>query len=466
MSIQDIRPLIPDTLMFVLCQTGKTIQMLEDQTNRKYLGDGSQNQYQDKLVWHSLSAIREFIATKLKINPKYWGKGRISEDFHKMVYLEIDKLRKKGIIHDWNRSKQFGIFRLVTYPKKPILDPAINITRTDSTILQTDSSVSQDLKQNFVSILTRGTNDTTYKFALARALLDYCQEHESNSTQTYNIPYTYLSQQFLKYYWHQISVFKIKQDFHVKKIPFITQIINEVFEEDPAKKFRDLDKNNIKRAKEKILKKIFGRGRSSNVIPAFQRLKSDGNVRENKLFYDYNNNDQVLYLKPQAFEFFSKNYSILFKAVLLQWVKFLEKTNTCLPKMIAKIERDNLNSRGSLSEYKTMYLEHTNDCFYCCKKLEKEYIHVDHFIPWSYIHDNNAWNLVLACSTCNCKKSDSLAQEEFLLNLVKRNQKYKDRISRLNHSLTILDIGKGWRAEIESNYNNCKRLDFGMIALP
>ena len=47
---------------------------------------------------------------------------------------------------------------------------------------------------------------------------------------------------------------------------------------------------------------------------------------------------------------------------------------------------------------------------------------VDHFIPWSFIKDDNLWNFVLACPTCNSRKSDKLANVEYLDILVKRNE--------------------------------------------
>ena len=62
-------------------------------------------------------------------------------------------------------------------------------------------------------------------------------------------------------------------------------------------------------------------------------------------------------------------------------------------------------------------------CFYCGNDLAKASIHVDHVIPWSYIHSDNLWNLVLACNHCNTSKSDRLPATEFLERLLTRNQK-------------------------------------------
>ena len=49
-------------------------------------------------------------------------------------------------------------------------------------------------------------------------------------------------------------------------------------------------------------------------------------------------------------------------------------------------------------------------------------IHVDHFIPWSFIKDDNLWNFVLACPSCNSGKRDRLAAYDYLLQLEVRNK--------------------------------------------
>ena len=466
---KNMRSLIADTLMFALGQTGKTIDMLEEKANSKYIGDISQNQYRDKPIWHSIHDLREFIAIKLKINPKLWGKNRTSDDFHKIVYMEINKLRKKCVICDWNVSRKFGIIRLVKYPKKPVSDPtmSIDILYSQLTVPMSNDTSQEALKQNFVSILTLGRKDNTYKFALARSLLDYCK-NKSNSRQTHDIPYQYFSSQFLKYYWYQISEFKIKQDFHTKKTPMMVQIINDIFKKDTVHDFTKLDPDKVKRAEEEILKKVFGHARlkRSYVVPTFQKLRVGNIAQENKLFYDYDDDRQMLYLKPQAFEFFRSNYSVLLNTVLLEWTKFLEKVNPSLPMIVSKTEQIEKRKRKTLGKYKRMYLEHTDHCFYCCQKLEKRYIDVDHFIPWSYIFNDDVWNLVLSCRECNCKKSSSLVQEEFKHELIDRNKIYESRIPSLKHSLNILDTGKGWATEIENHYTDCKDCGFGVINLP
>ncbi len=47
--------------------------------------------------------------------------------------------------------------------------------------------------------------------------------------------------------------------------------------------------------------------------------------------------------------------------------------------------------------------EFENKCFYCGKPVIKKTVEVDHFIPWSFMKDDQIWNFVLACPECNNK---------------------------------------------------------------
>ncbi|MGI0086896.1 MAG: HNH endonuclease [Nitrosotalea sp.] len=320
----------------------------------------------------------------------------------------------------------------------------------------------EQMKHAFVSILTKGKKDNTYKFALARYLLDY----SSRPTESLEIPYGDIASSFLKYYWHQECKFRIRQNFHKEKPPSVIRIIREEFgTKYVPDSFKEMPADIIKRAEKKILAKVFGseEQKTSQVVPRFQNISVGSKVKRNQIFYDYNDSSQVLLLKPKALEFFRKNYVVLLKGVILEWAKFLEKVNT-LPRLIAKIESAEIR-RHSLRKYVTLFRDFDH-CFYCNSRLERGDIHVDHFIPWSYIFDDEAWNLVLSCSKCNLKKRDSLSQQDFLKELIKRNSNYYEKISALKKSLDDLDSGKGWEAEIRHNYSNCLDYGFTIARLP
>ncbi|MEO9310411.1 MAG: hypothetical protein ABI337_09005, partial [Nitrososphaera sp.] len=73
-----------------------------------------------------------------------------------------------------------------------------------------------ELATRFNQIITKGRKDNTYKFALARFLLDYCNSLDDEYVQNkikYNeteiVDYQQIANKFLTYYWHQECKYKI-----------------------------------------------------------------------------------------------------------------------------------------------------------------------------------------------------------------------------------------------------------------
>ena len=76
------------------------------------------------------------------------------------------------------------------------------------------------------------------------------------------------------------------------------------------------------------------------------------------------------------------------------------------------------------------------------------------------------WNLVLACKDCNMKKMASLPEpkEKWLEKLSKRNKKFRNKITNLNHDLT--QLGDNYNEIIKLRYDNAKLQGFLPISMP
>ncbi len=90
-------------------------------------------------------------------------------------------------------------------------------------------------------------------------------------------------------------------------------------------------------------------------------------------------------------------------------------------------------------------------------------IHVDHFIPWSYVFEDELWNLVLTCRKCNLKKHSSLPSEKFIFKLVERNKEFSNTIDSLKKSLSRLDPETNYERAITKHFQNC--LDYGFTVI-
>ena len=131
------------------------------------------------------------------------------------------------------------------------------------------------------------------------------------------------------------------------------------------------------------------------------------------------------------YDFFVKYKVEIEKINYYEWAKFLETVNddSVLTRVIDKLELST-PKRENLSVYRyVLEVEfEQNNCFYCGKKLGLD-VHVDHFVPWSFVKNDMAWNFVLACPSCNIKKSNKLPSIEYLMVLKERNERVKDSIS-------------------------------------
>lgn len=300
----------------------------------------------------------------------------------------------------------------------------------------------------FQRILEKGNKSTTYKFALARFLVEYTREHTKLT-----IKYDTIAEAFLEYYWYQERIFKIRQSF--SKTPYVIQIIREKFETKTLSRVRSPDKipANVKNETIcEIRRKVFGNGDFGQVVPKFHTIHG----RKRSVFYDYD--DEKITLRPEALVFLHNHHAPLLKMIFLEWTIFLEKANHMMPKLSAKIARKIDDSGRAPTDTQKRILRacaESKKCFYCDKILEgaKTQIHYDHFIPWSFIYDTEIWNLVVSCQTCNTSKSDKLAPESCVAKLLARNEKYPKLIENL---------GDGWKSEIRKQYDGCRYYEFGM----
>ena len=281
---------------------------------------------------------------------------------------------------------------------------------------------------DFTHILVKGRKDNTYKFALARFILD---EIKFLEPQDLKIPYSKIAESFLKYYWNQIVVYKLKQDFKLKRKPLIVSILEE-----KTKEITQSYESFFKKKENKLLRLQLIKDIENNclrdVIPRFQ-IDHKQNIyqhfaikklnKKNKIrFYLPKEDKRYILIPKSSILVLKRSKHLLFYLTILEWAKFLEKTNFT-PRLIEKIERLNNPQRKPLTKYKNILLnlEKTPSCFYCGKCLDINEIHIDHFIPWSYIFEDKLWNLVISCDKCNLKKSNFLSTQSYLDKLMGRN---------------------------------------------
>lgn len=257
---------------------------------------------------------------------------------------------------------------------------------------------------------------STYKFALIKSILD----NLLNNSPTENgqlIFYSDLFAKFAESFWNLV----VKYHLHQQKITNegktskIEQIFSEAVKINPVLEnleFASIQEN----TRAMLIQKVQGECKRY-VLGA---LYSDFNGK----LYGFDQNENFITLSNNAYDFLLKYKIEIEKLNYYAWAKFLEKINeeNVLFHLLSKLELS-LPERSELELYrKILFFEFEEcNCFYCGKKLAKE-IHVDHFIPWSFIKEDKLWNFVLSCPQCNIKKSNILPPQNTIKRVQERNR--------------------------------------------
>lgn len=256
----------------------------------------------------------------------------------------------------------------------------------------------------------------TYKFCFIKSLLDNLfNGRDVKEGRFYT--YTQIFARFAENYWNLVVKYNLRQMRPDGKSCFtrIELILKEAIGNAPCFsciEFSSLD--NTKQAH--IIEKVSEECRKYVVGALYKDFEG--------IIYSFDLKDEGLTLNSYVYEFMLKHKSELEKLNYYAWAKFLEKVNddNAVIHLLDKLDMATPR-RKNLSVYREILRNEFEEdtCFYCGRKLRNN-IHVDHFIPWSFVKDDKLWNFVLACPTCNIKKNARLPRVEFVERIQERNK--------------------------------------------
>ncbi len=287
---------------------------------------------------------------------------------------------------------------------------------------------------------------TSYKFALIKSIIDSLYSAEFTA-QGMKLTYNKVFAKFTENYWNLITKHEICQIIPDGRsnVSRIERLVLQVRDRNEALKelnYEDLNENDRNQLVEKVKYSC-----SQNVMGAlfvdFSEKESDGEDRGT--LYGFNNAQEVLYLHMCAYEFLMKHKLEIEQLNYMAWAKFLERINRNIPQrqLIEKLEVAT-PKRRNLSVYRNILREEfeENNCFYCGTKLSSR-TPVDHVIPWSFVKSDHLWNFVLACPTCNSRKSNLLPSKTKLAVVEERNKRML-----ISHDPLIMKEMEGYTKEL------------------
>ncbi len=242
---------------------------------------------------------------------------------------------------------------------------------------------------------------SSYKPALLKALVRLVRRGSG-----LEIPLTTVGREFVTLYWMQSVVFRLRQAASLAKEPEAVRRIRETADANRVRNLAELSQNARDRLDLQMAKIL-----TINVLRVFHVGKPESTDD----LYSWRSGDETLTLSAESHRFL-RDQSIAIESIAnYWWARYLERVNVLAPLIIDKVERDGAK-RGSLARYLRILSDSDgNRCFYCERDLGAvRAVHVDHVIPWSFLLSDPAWDLVLACVSCNLKKSDILPARMFI----------------------------------------------------
>lgn len=255
----------------------------------------------------------------------------------------------------------------------------------------------------------------TYKFGLIKSICDQIYDVHDDGNGFF-LSYEKIFSKFAENYWNLINKYKLKQMSYngkseYSKIESIIKTAVENYEIPESVVFQSLSDED----RNKITKNVTAECKKCVVGALY-------NDFEGKL-YAFSFRGNGIFLSEDSYRFISKYKMEIEKLNYYSWARFLEKVNDddALIRVLEKLDMAT-PQRRDLSMYRDiLFTEFQEDkCFYCGKKLDRN-IHVDHFIPWTFVKCDNLWNFVLACPRCNLRKSGNLVSRDYVVKIGNRN---------------------------------------------
>ena len=285
------------------------------------------------------------------------------------------------------------------------------------------------LEDYWRAIILLGKNVTSYKFALAKSLLELAPKGKSIITLEE------LAEPFSRYICEHLSSAESKglplSESQGQPTPNSYKAIEICKDFHSGNIDRDELIQKIKKEGFKVVLDKFHNVNSQEIAKRFYEKRRGGITLTDELFqlierYQYKNLPGEVDSRWQSNEI----------AWGLGISRNLISTNYDPDKKLFFVEDDReqerridvTSSRGALNAYQK------GKCFYCMRNISilsgsDNLAEVDHFFAHSLTNRglligkvNELWNLVLACQTCNSSKSDNLPHSKYLNKLIYRNE--------------------------------------------
>lgn len=314
---------------------------------------------------------------------------------------------------------------------------------------------------SWIDIIEGMRNNNTYKLAWGRAILELVNERSSLEQKREEFNLSEVAEKILKLYWNQTFYFRLKQGPSNSE-PEILQIIQDLIRYYTLKVGSNIpvwfnvaapilksDNSKYERTIKKLIRIL-----KQDVAYRFKNL--DGHHID---LYAYNSNQNLIVINIENQEMLKEYNYILSQLLNYRWSQLLESFNRA-PNITNKVKgssQEKIN-RKNLKKFRDILLNLIDESqitdFYSNDTIQIDDVSIDHFIPWSFMYQDDLWNLVITSKSHNSAKSNKIYPDDFLVKLNERNKKIIKYLPK--ESLEYLKLQEA----IENDYPNSFYYDF------
>jgi hypothetical protein len=270
------------------------------------------------------------------------------------------------------------------------------------------------LMQTVTRVIDRGLKTNSYKLALLRSLVVIASSSRSAPLRVTRLD---LAEQFVERYWPLALLFRLRQATVPEKDPVVMRFIRaeQVRLGFPNEMSVDKYRRRFPADYQQLIAFV-AREAFSDVLPRFHTVHKS---RIEPYLYELDGGDIII--GTPAYEFLRENARSVDLLAIAGWVAFTEQFSSA-PRLFEKIE-GLVARRSQLAPYRR-FLGAIDGfvCFYCRASVPQN-APVDHLVPWAFVAEDKVWNLVIACASCNGRKSSSVVGMDYIERLNNRNEK-------------------------------------------
>lgn len=162
-------------VLYGMAVNGRTV----DELGTKHRGRPAQLAWRSKPVWHRKADLDLWLGKEMGLPSTMWGPRRKSNELMDITSVVLSNLRKRGKLADWS-DRRTNLYRLSDPSKRAGKPPAS--LRDYWPEPEPMERTERNMRKAFTSIISEGRRDNTYKFALGKTLLDYCNENAADGS--------------------------------------------------------------------------------------------------------------------------------------------------------------------------------------------------------------------------------------------------------------------------------------------